>query len=217
MTTNASKDLYRLMDEFKTLVEEKTGKVSVGFLVSKPKKIGKMVGILTDEGFDGMTLIYDRGYELTIRQECFEEGEILLETNSEFYVDEKDPKISAFYKNNDNFHDNALLPFPELNERLTQIEGLILLDGYLSYGYLVADNKPDGQTRHLWCLIHSVENDDYNTTGMEGTIYMDVKQYPVSLTQVFMVGDPYPIPLVMRGDWEPDVVYSAIDNLLIDK
>ena len=209
--------LNRIMNRIKTAVQETTGKVPIGLLVTKPKDFSDQVGILTEKGFDSLSFMNGKNtqtspkedyHELTIRKECFIEGEICLETNTCFCSNEKTPQ--KFYYANE---ENILLSDQSLAELLTQIEGIILLQGYISYGYLVADAGPDEEVRRLWSLIHSVENEYYNTTGGEDCIYLDVLENPLSLTPVYMVGDPDPIPLVLKDEWDIAVVHAEADYL----
>lgn len=213
MSNNLPKNFYtllaKILDDLAEAIQETTGKVPIGPLVTKPRDFTNQVGILTHEGFDGLAFTQETGfYNLSIRPECFEEGEIVLETLVEFCCREDNDQ--KFHYSN---HENILLPHPHVAELLSQLEGLILLKGYVSYGFLVADAGPDEEVRRLWSLIHSVETEFYNTTGHSDCVYLDVKQHPVSLTPVNMVGEPDLIPLVLRGEWEVAVIHAEHDDL----
>ena len=205
--------LEKISNDLRKAIQETTGKVPIGLLVTMPKHCANQVGILTKEGFDSLSLAQStKYYELYIRPECFKEGEIFLESRTEFYC-RKNMNQKFHYRN----HGNILLPHPHVNELLSQMEGLVLLQGYVSYGFLVADAAEsvgsDEEVRRLWSLVHSIETEYYNTTGHSDCIYLDVNQHPVSLTPVNMVGEPDPIPLVLKGDWEVAVVYAESDDL----
>ena len=201
--------LEKISNDLRKAIQETTGKIPIGLLVTMPRQLSNTVGVLTEEGFDGLAFTQKVGYyDLSIRPECFEEGEICLETLVEFYCRE-DSQQKFHYGN----HENILLPHKHVNELLTQLEGLVLLQGYISYGFLVADAGPDEEVRRLWCLIHSIETEYYNTTGHSDCIYLDVNQHPVSLIPVNMIGEPEPIPLVLKGEWEVAVVHAERDDL----
>ena len=175
--------LYRIMDRIKTAIQETTGRVPIGPLVTMPRHLSNQVGILADEGFDSITFsnaqVYHYGLAILP-----DEGKIFVETHSRFRSNEK------------THQENILLYNQSLTDRLTQLEGLLLIQGYVSYGYLVADSGPDEQVRRLWSLIRNTTN-----TG----------QHHLSLTPVYMVGEPDPIHLVLKGEWETGVVYAETD------
>lgn len=215
--------LEKISNDLRKAIQETTGKIPIGLLVTIPQQFPQQfsntVGILTEEGFDGLTFTQStKNFALSIRPQCFEEGEIFLdpykegeiclESLVEFYCRE-DNNQKFHYRN----HGNILLPHQHVNELLTQMEGLVLLQGYVSYGFLVADAGPDEEVRRLWCLIHSIETEYYNTTGHSDCIYLDVNQHPVSLIPVNMIGEPEPIPLVLKGEWEVAVVHAERDDL----
>ena len=230
LSTSFYTQLEKISNDLRKAIQETTGKVPIGLLVTMPRQLSNTVGILTEEGFDGLAFTQKVGYyDLSIRPECFEEGEICLETLVEFYCRE-DSQQKFHYGN----HENILLPHKHVNELLSQLEGLVLLQGYISYGFLVADAGPDEEVRRLWCLIHSIETEYYNKTGHSDGLclekngatgevfrsnsgvertFLDVNQHPVSLTPVYMVGDPDPIPLVLKGEWEVAVVHAENDDL----
>lgn len=201
--------LAKILYDLPEAIQETTGKVPIGLLVTQPRQYSNQVGILTHEGFNRLTFAQETGhFALSIRPECFEEGEIVLETRPEFCCrEDNDQKIHL------GNHENILLPHQHVADLMTQLEGLILLQGYVSYGFLVADKGPDEEVRRLWSLIHSVETEYYNTTGHSDCVYLDVKQHPVSLTPVDMVGEPDLIPLVLRGEWEVAVIHAEHDDL----
>ena len=201
--------LAKILYDLPEAIQETTGKVPIGLLVTKPREFSDQVGILTHEGFDSLMFAQETGhFALSISPEFFKEGEIILEPRHEFcFREDNDQKFH--YSN----YGNILLPHQHVADLMTQLEGLILLQGYVSYGFLVADAGPDEEVRRLWSLIHSVETEYYNTTGLSRCVYLDVKQHPISLTPVNMIGEPDIIPLVLKGKWEVAMIHAEHDDL----